>query len=240
MHLQRLVFHPERFPNREAYPFNLEILRSTEALELTTPVTFFVGENGSGKSTVLRAIARRCGIHIWEGLERARFSNNPFEEELHNYIEVRWSGAPVPGSFFAAELFRGFSQSVDEWAINDPEVLETYGGKSLLVQSHGQSHLAFFSNRFRLEGLYLLDEPENALSPKSQLLFLELLRKFSESGVSQFILSTHSPILLSLPGARIYCFDRPPLKPVEYEDTEHFQVYQRFFEQYRAARGPGR
>ena len=240
MHLERLVFHHERFPTRDAYPFNLEIFHSTKTLEFSTPVTFFVGENGSGKSTLLRAIARRCGIHIWEGLERARLSNNPFEEELHNYIEVCWSGAPVPGSFFAAELFRGFSQSVDEWAINDPEVLQTYGGKSLLVQSHGQSHLAFFTNRFRLEGLYLLDEPENALSPKSQLLFLELLRKFSESGVSQFILSTHSPILLSLPGARIYCFDRPPLKPVEYEDTEHFQVYQRFFEQYRTARGPGR
>ncbi len=238
MHLERLVFHHERFPTQDAYPFNLEILRSTETLEFSTPITFFVGENGSGKSTLLRAIARRCGIHIWEGLERARLSNNPFEEELHNYIEVRWRRAPVPGSFFAAELFRGFSQSVDEWAINDPEVLETYGGKSLLVQSHGQSHLAFFTHRFRIEGLYLLDEPENALSPKSQLLFLDLLQKFAKSGVSQFILATHSPLLLSLAGAIIYCFDRLPLKPIGYEDTEHFQVYKRFFEQYRAARGP--
>ncbi len=240
MHLQSLVFHPERFPTRDSYPFDLELLRSTEMLEFSTPVTFFVGENGSGKSTVLRAIARRCGIHIWEGLERARLSNNPFEEELYKYIEVRWSGEPVPGSFFAAELFRGFSQSVDEWAINDPEVLQTYGGKSLLVQSHGQSHLAFFSNRFRIEGLYLLDEPENALSPKSQLLFLDLLEEFSKSGVSQFILATHSPLLLSLPGACIYCFDRLPLKPIEYEDTEHFQVYKRFFERYRAGGSPGR
>jgi len=240
MHLESLVFHPDRFPSQEAYPFNLEIFRSTKALEFPAPVTFFVGENGSGKSTLLRAIARRCGIHIWEGLERARLSNNPFEEELYKYIEVRWSRAPVPGSFFAAELFRSFSQSVDEWAINDPEVLHTYGGKSLLVQSHGQSHLAFFTHRFRLEGLYLLDEPENALSPKSQLLFLDLLRKFSKTGISQFILATHSPLLLSLQGARIYCFDRLPLKPIDYEHTEHFRVYRKFFEQYRAAGGSSR
>jgi predicted ATPase len=232
MHLERLIFQRDRFPVLDVYPFNLGILRSTPALDLPTPVTFFVGENGSGKSTLLRAIARRCGIHIWEGLERTRLSNNPLEEELYKYIEVQWSKTPVPGSFFAAELFRGFSQSVDEWAINDPEVLETYGGKSLLVQSHGQSHLAFFTHRFRLEGLYLLDEPENALSPNNQLLFRDLLGKIAITGKGQFILATHSPLLLSLPGACIYCFDQLPLKPVEFEETEHFQVYKKFFEQY--------
>jgi predicted ATPase len=230
MHLERLIFQPDRFPALEVYPFNLKILRSTQALELPAEVTFFVGENGSGKSTLLRAIARRCGIHIWEGLERARLSTNPFEEELYRYIEVQWRGAPVSGSFFAAELFRSFSQSVDEWAINDPEVLETYGGKSLLVQSHGQSHLAFFTHRFRLEGLYLLDEPENALSPNNQLLFRDLLGKMAARGKAQFILATHSPLLLSLPGACIYCFDRLPLKPIEYVETEHFQVYKKFFD----------
>jgi predicted ATPase len=230
MHLERLIFQPDRFPALDVYPFNLKILRSTQALELPAEVTFFVGENGSGKSTLLRAIARRCGIHIWEGLERARLSTNPFEEELYRYIEVQWRGAPVSGSFFAAELFRSFSQSVDEWAINDPEVLETYGGKSLLVQSHGQSHLAFFTHRFRLEGLYLLDEPENALSPNNQLLFRDLLGKMAARGKAQFILATHSPLLLSLPGACIYCFDRLPLKPIEYVETEHFQVYKKFFD----------
>jgi predicted ATPase len=233
VHLERLIFQRDRFPALDVYPFNLEILRSTAALELPAAVTFFVGENGSGKSTLLRAIARRCGIHIWQGIERARLSNNPFEEELYRYIEVQWNGAPVPGSFFAAELFRGFSQSVDEWAINDPQVLETYGGKSLLVQSHGQSHLAFFTHRFRIEGLYLLDEPENALSPNNQLLFRDLLGEIAATGKAQFILATHSPLLLSLPGSCIYCFDRPPLKLIEYMETEHFLVYKKFFEQYQ-------
>jgi len=221
----------ELFPTREAYPFNLRVLQATRSLHLRSKVTFFIGENGSGKSTLLRAIARSCGIHIWEGLERARFTPNPFEGELHRYLEAEWAGGPVPGSFFSSDLFRGFSQSVDEWAINDPEVLKVYGGKSLLVQSHGQSHMAFFTNRFRIPGLHFLDEPENALSPRTQLRLRDLLTELALIGQSQFILASHSPILLSTPGATIVDFDGESLEPIEYRQTDHFRTYRDFFAQ---------
>ena len=173
MHLRRVRVCSERFPSVDVYPFILSPWRHGATLELTAPVTFFIGENGSGKSTLLRAIAQACGIHIWEGPERSRYLNNPFENSLHDCLEIDWGGEAVPGSFFSAELFRHLSQSIDEWALNDPEVLSTYGGKSLLAQSHGQSHMAFFENRFKIRGLYFLDEPENALSPNSLFGFLD-------------------------------------------------------------------
>lgn len=231
MHLRRIHIRGEAFPTREAYPFNLPVLQRTAGLHLTSPLTFFIGENGSGKSTLLRAIARRCGIHIWEGPERARFGHNPHEGELHRFLEIEWAGEPVPGSFFSSDLFRGFSQSVDEWAIEDPEILQTYGGRSLLVQSHGQSHMAFFTNRFRIPGLHLLDEPENALSPRTQLRLRDLLDQLGREGRSQFILASHSPILLSVPGAGIVDFDGESLEPIGYRQTEHFRTYRDFFRQ---------
>ena len=229
MHLRRCSFDHRRFPVADLYPFDLRVLRRGARLDFGTPVTFFVGENGSGKSTVLRAIARAAGIHIWEDSEKARVSRNPHEEQLHLYLEVEWAAGPVPGSFFSADRFRSFSQSVDEWAIEDPAVLEIYGGKSLLVQSHGQSHMSFFRHRFRIEGLYLLDEPENALSPKSQVALRRELEGFSQGGEAQFIIATHSPLLLSLPGARILDFDGDALRPVAYADTEHYRLYKSFF-----------
>jgi predicted ATPase len=229
MHLKCCTVARERFPGGNLYPFNLRVLKGGSTIDFETPVTFFVGENGSGKSTLLRAIARACGIHIWEEQERARLSRNPHEEQLYRYLEVYWVGEPVPGSFFSADRFRAFSQSVDEWAIEDPAVLEIYGGKSLLVQSHGQSHMSFFTHRFRLRGLYFLDEPENALSPKSQVALRRELEGLGRSGEAQFIIATHSPILLSLPGARILDFDGEAPKPLAYTDTEHYRIYKSFF-----------
>jgi predicted ATPase len=230
MHLRRVTVGKDRLPAEDLYPFNLRVLRGCASVDFETPVTFFVGENGSGKSTLLRAIARACGIHIWEEQERARVSRNPHEDELHRYLQVTWTDGPVPGSFFSADRFRSFSQSVDEWAIEDPAVLQIYGGKSLLVQSHGQSHMSFFTNRFRLRGLYFLDEPENALSPKSQVALRRELEGFGRSGQAQFLIATHSPFLLSLPGSQILDFDGDAPRPVSYTDTEHYRVYKSFFE----------
>ena len=229
-HLLRCTVDRRRFPAQDIYPFDLRVLRQPRAHRASNrPVTFFVGENGSGKSTLLRAIARACGIHIWEDSEKARLSRNAHEEQLHLYLDVEWRDGPVPGSFFSADRFRAFSQSVDEWAIEDPEVLDIYGGKSLLVQSHGQSHMSFFTHRFRLKGLYLLDEPENALSPQSQLALRRELRGLFPRREAQFIIATHSPLLLSLPGARILDFDGEAPEPVDYTDTEHCRIYKSFF-----------
>ena len=145
-------------------------------------------------------------------------------------MEVEWTENTVPGSFFASDIFKNFAQIVDEWATMDPGLLEYFGGKSLMVQSHGQSLMSFFKSRFRIKGLYLLDEPETALSPASLIDLLKLLRQTSRTGRAQFIIATHSPILLACPEARIYSFTRSSLSAIGYEQTEHFQVYKDFMQ----------
>ena len=151
-HIASISIAAARFPQEDVYPFNLEVLQKTPAITLSSPVSFFVGENGSGKSTLLKAVARRCGIYIWSGIQRTRYAPNPYEEQLSRYLEVEWRDGRVPGSFFAAEMFRSFSQLVDDWASSDPGLLEYFGNRSLLSQSHGQGHLAFFRSRFALRG----------------------------------------------------------------------------------------
>lgn len=233
MHLKRIHLLSERYPTGDHYPFNLPIFRETGGIDFTAPVTMFVGENGTGKSTLLRAIAMKCGIHIWEGMERTRFHHNPYEREMHRYIEAEWSSGPVPGSFFASEIFRNFAVNLDEWASMSPATLDYFGGASLMEQSHGQCHMSFFKSRFKLKGLYLLDEPENALSPGRQIELLKLLVQTGSGGHAQFIVATHSPILLALPGADILSFDAAPIRRIEYEDTEHFRIYRAFMEDRR-------
>lgn len=228
MHLKRVRIRSDLFPTREQYPFSLDVLQRTEELEFSTPVTYFVGENGCGKSTLLEAVARACRIHIWRGDQRTRSSFNPHEAELHRYLEREWADGSANGSYFSSQNFQSFSRIVDEWAASDPDLLEYFGGRSLLTQSHGQSIMAFFRSRFSRPGLYLLDEPETALSPKTQLALRDLLATGRGNGDAQFIIATHSPILLSTPGAAIYSFDHVPVRRVAYEDTEHYRVYREF------------
>jgi predicted ATPase len=230
MHLNSVILYPEKYPTREQYPFNLEIFQQMERVTFPTPVTMFVGENGTGKSTLMEALCRKCGIHIWQDTDRVRYVRNPYEETLHRYISLEWANGRVPGSFFGADNFKYFTQAVDEWAVSDPGQLEHFGGKSLVTQSHGQSLMSYFTARYQIPGLYLLDEPETALSPKTQLLLFGLLERMACAGHAQFIIATHSPILLACPGATIYSFDRAPLRQVRYEETEHFQVYRAFME----------
>ncbi len=232
MHIRSIAIHNEKFPVRDVYPFSLEVLQQTSSVELTTPVTFFVGDNGSGKSTLLRSLAHRANIHIWKGFERSRYKKSRYEDELYRYISLDWTDGLVQGSFFAAEMFRNFSQLLDEWASADPGVLKYFGNESLMTKSHGQSHMAYFQHRFGIKGLYLIDEPENALSPKSQLQLLEILKACGETGIAQFIIATHSPILLSFDGARILSFDNAPLSEVLLQQTQQFRVYEDFFKQY--------
>ena len=228
MHLSKVVFHSEKYPTTEYYPFNLGIFRRTKGIAFQSPVAFLVGENGSGKSTLLRAMAHKCGIHMWEGFERTRFEKNPYEKALYTAISVAWEDGPVPGSFFASQIFDNFARLLDEWAAVDPGVLAHFGGKSLVSQSHGQSLLAFFRSRYKIRGLYLVDEPETALSPRSQLALLRILRDAAQVGVAQFIVATHSPILLACRGAEIHSFDHAPVKRMDYEETDHYRIYEKF------------
>jgi predicted ATPase len=177
---------------------------------------------------LLEAIAHRCGIHIWRDSERRRFENNPFEGRLADCISVEWADRYVPGSFYGSAVFQDFARILDEWVAADPGQLKYWGGKSLMTQSHGQSTMSYFKARYQIEGLYLLDEPETALSARTQLDFLRILVEASRAGQAQFILATHSPILLACPGATIYSFDQAPIRPVLYEATEHYQIYKSF------------
>lgn len=228
MHLESIRILSELFPDPEAYPFCLPFLAETQGVSFTSPVTFFVGENGSGKSTLLEAIARRCRIHIWRRPQGSRVDRNPYEDELHQFLVPEWSDGPVPGSFFSASSHRDFACTLEDWAVDDPGQLKYFGGRSLLTQSHGQSLLSLFEARYRIPGIYFSDEPETALSPKSQIRLLNILRDMAAAGHAQFIIASHSPILLACPGAVIYSFDHSPLKRLTYEETEYYQVYRDF------------
>jgi len=220
----------DQYPTRNHYPFNIDVLRQTRSIKFPSRVTFFIGENGSGKSTLLEAIARRCNIHIWSGVDNTRVDPNPYEQMLLLYLEVEWSDGMVPGSFFSSQIFRNFAQLVEMWEADNPGQIDYFGGKSFLTQSHGQSLMSFFKARYKIKGLYLMDEPETALSPKSQIELLQFLKGMSRMGHAQFIIATHSPILLACPGSIIYSFDHSPVKTIHYEDTEHYQVYKNFME----------
>lgn len=148
---------------------------------------------------------------------------------LPGALDILWNAGPVPGSFFSPELFRNFSQLVDEWAVNNPELLNYFGGDSLITQSHGQSTMSYFKSIYRVKGVHFLDEPEAALSPRTQLELLALLTDMSRAGHAQFIVSTHSPILMSLDQAVLYSFDNDVIETTSYRETSHFMVYKRFF-----------
>ncbi len=230
MHLKQVTLFPEKFPTKEHYPFNQQIFHKTKRLVFRSPVTFFVGENGTGKSTLLQALCRKCGIPIWQEPSGARLKPNPYEKALYFFIAVEWTDGRVPGSFFASEIFRDFAQYLDEWAIADPKMLKYFGGESLVTQSHGQSLMSLFRARYKIKGLYFLDEPETALSPKSQLELLQVLQEMGDAGHAQFIIATHSPILLACPEADIYSFDQIPVKHIRYEETNHYRIYKGFLE----------
>ena len=229
MYLTKARINSEGFPNTHLYPFTIPVIREPVELVFTSRVVFFVGENGSGKSTLLDAIARKCGIHIWDKPRRHLAHNNPFETKLVDYVSTTWANGTVPGSLFRAETFHDLADFLDDVALCDPGRLKYHGGRILNTLSHGQGILSYLGGRFQVKGLYFLDEPEAALSPASQCAFLDLLQRLEADGQSQFIIATHSPILLSHPGAQIFGFDPPRICEVNYEDTNHYQVYEQFF-----------
>ena len=196
-------------------------------LTFDRPVTFFVGENGVGKSTLLEAIAVCCGFNPEGGSRNFRFSTEDTHSGLGEYLTPIRKGYNKDGFFLRAESFYNVASYLDN--MKDPTAYASYGGVSLHEQSHGESFLALVQNRFGGEGLYLLDEPEAALSPSKILtLMVEINQLVQEN--SQFIISTHSPILMAFPNARIYLIDGSGIRPVNYRDTEHFSLTKQFLD----------
>lgn len=224
IHLRTIKLLREQFSSTDRYPFSLPSLRQLEEIELKSSVTFFVGENGSGKSTLLEAVAHQCGFHTAGGSRNNFYEVDRADSSLGDFIRLSWMPKLTNGFFLRAESFYQFASHIDE-----TDSIRNYGGRSLHEQSHGESFFSLFANRFKGKGIYLLDEPEAALSPMRQLAFLYLMKDLVEEG-AQFLIATHSPILLGFPGAKIFNFDASPLEGVRYEETEHYQLTRRFLE----------
>ncbi|MDE7218600.1 MAG: AAA family ATPase [Oscillospiraceae bacterium] len=210
----------------------IQYLAQAGQLELTKPVTFFAGENGTGKSTLLEAIAVAYGFNPEGGTKNFNFSTEDSHSELWQALTLVKRGYASDGFFLRAESFYNVASNIDRMD-REPSfggrVVDSYGGVSLHHRSHGESFLALVQNRFGGQGVYLLDEPEAALSPTRQLTLLAQIDELVKED-SQFIIATHSPILMAYPGAEILEFSEKGIRSVAYRETEHYQVTRRFLE----------
>jgi predicted ATPase len=225
--LTRPYWIEAQFERREGwddsvYPFNLAAVRTLHGLAFHPNVTFLVGENGSGKSTLIEALAVAWGFNAEGGGREHRFETRASHSPLHRFVRpIRSPQRLQDGFFLRAESFfttASYLESVGG---------RRYGGASLHEQSHGESFFALFENRFVGDGLYILDEPEAALSPSRQLSFLAKMHELVLAR-SQLIIATHSPIILGYPNAWIYQVSEHGVDRVEYEDTDHYQVTRNF------------
>lgn len=228
-YLQRLVLLEDKMAEKSGYPFNLPWLRDQDfELRFTTPVTIIVGENGTGKSTLIEAIAALSGYDEAGGGKGYRpvDHSNAIDKsgaELADALRAGWLPKVTNGWFFKAESFFSVARYLDDAAREG-------GGAppDFLSWSHGEGFVRFFEERMSRQGIYFMDEPESALSPKRQLELLRILNRIQETANSQVIMATHSPILMALPNARVLEVTRHGISEVDYRDTQHFRLYQSF------------
>ena len=220
-------------PPEESYLSELPVVKNLlkmKELRFTSDVVFLVGENGTGKSTLLEAIAVSMGFNTEGGTRNFRFSTVDTHSELNEYITVVKGFHPRDGFFLRAESFYNAASYIDridsEFSFGGP-VIDSYGGVSLHEQSHGESFLALVKNRFGGNGIYLLDEPEAALSPSRQMTLMVLMNELLGKN-SQFVIATHSPMLMTFPGAQVMELTEDDIRTVPYDQTGHFQLTKRF------------
>ena len=213
-------------PAEGSYLYDLPLMKQLLAggsVPFRKPVTFLAGENGSGKSTLLEALAVLMGFNPEGGSRDFQFSTRDSHSELYRYLTpVRGKAYPADGFFLRAESFYNTATYLDE-----NSDLRRYGGRSFHEQSHGEAFLALVDHRFTGCGLYLMDEPEAALSPQRLLSLLVAIHDLAERE-SQLIIATHSPILMAYPGAEILWFGEDGVRPVAYKDTEHYRITRDF------------
>lgn len=224
-YIRSVSLRPDSVPRFDTYPFNIPAVRHLGILKLDPRVTFFVGENGSGKSTLIEAIAVAAGFNAEGGSKNFRFATRGSHSALHEVLQVaRGPYRETDGFFLRAESLYNVATNIDNLEEEQAGLVAAYGGRSLHEQSHGESFIALVGHRFLGNGLYILDEPEAALSPSRQLTLLALIDVLARKRNSQLLIATHSPILMAYPYATIYRLDSDGPRKVSYEDTEHFQV----------------
>jgi predicted ATPase len=211
------------------YPYDVPAIRATERIELHPAVTFFIGENGTGKSTLIEAIASKAGFDLAGGWKRSVLEEQTTDAGLSACLRVARDDYPSDGWFLRAESFHSIATQLDELDKQPfcAHGFTAYGGRSLHEQSHGESFLALLAHRLQGHGLYIFDEPEAALSPMRQMGVLSLLHRLVYHR-SQLIIATHSPILLAYPHSRIYAFEAEGIREVRYTETEPFTVTRDF------------
>lgn len=214
------------------YPFSIPFLRRGNInLKIKKPILIISGENGVGKSTLLEIIAGSCGFNINGGNRNHLYHEK--QSDILNIlkdIEFSWKLKINNGFFMRADRFNQFAIYLDELAKFDRRSYKPYGGKSLNEQSHGESFLSLFENRLGTRGIYILDEPEAALSPQNVLSFMVIINELAKTGNAQFIISTHSPMLMALPTAQFIYIRDNELIEMDYKETEHFQIYKSFYD----------
>ena len=258
IHLKSITLREYNERESSSFPFTLEIVRSLKELEFNSPVTFFVGENGSGKSTVIEALACAIGS-ITVGNESVKTDRSlSAVRKLTQYMRLSWQKRTHKGFFLRAEDFFSYAKNMRQMQEQLQEEMEARGkeagkrsklaaaltrlpyagqisaikqryGEGLDARSHGEGFMALFQTRFVPGGLYLLDEPEAALSPTRQLTFIAALKQMVEED-SQFIIATHSPIILAFPDATILSFDGGTIQQVQYEQLEHVNLTRDFLQ----------
>lgn len=217
----------------ESYIKDLPLVKNLNSISLSKNVTFFVGENGSGKSTLLEAIAVNSGFNAEGGTKNFCFSSNETHSNLYKYLVIsKGVKRPKDGFFLRAESFYNFATEIEvldsESSMGVP-IIESYGGTSLHKMSHGESFMSLMTNRLGGNGLYILDEPEAALSPLKQMTMLTVINELVKKN-SQFIIVTHSPILMGYPEADIFVFNDDGMVKTEYKKTDNYIITRKFLE----------
>ncbi|MDW0109791.1 AAA family ATPase [Sporosarcina aquimarina] len=231
-YIRSLYLKRDHIKSYENYPLNLPFIQGLQELAFHPNVTYIIGENGMGKSTLLEAIAISLGFNPEGGTRNFNFSSYDSHSDLDKYLRlVKGVHRADDSFFFRAETFYNVATHIEELdsePLGGRRIIDSFGGKSLHEQSHGESFFAAFIERFQGNGLYILDEPEAALSPVRQLAMLARIHELVTEG-SQFIISTHSPILMAYPEALIYQLENDGMREVELEDTSHYSIMEQFF-----------
>ncbi|MBO2689392.1 MULTISPECIES: AAA family ATPase [Shewanella] len=229
MFLKSVELKREKINNWDLYPFNIASISKLHKLTFTSNLTFLVGENGSGKSTMIEALAIALGFNSEGGTKNFQFSTRQTHSELYQYLRLCFNlQKPQDGFFYRAESFYNVASNIDELNMYGlKSLLPSYGGRSLHEQSHGESFLSLVLNRFSGNSLFILDEPEASLSPTRQMTFMATINQLIQKN-SQFIIATHSPILLSYPNSTIYRVSEDGFNLINYEETDAYQITQAF------------